>query len=153
LDPVSLIVTALAAGAAAGLKPMATEVIQDAYAGLKRLIQHKYADVDLGPLEQKPESNAKRESLREDLDVAGAGADEELLAQAQKVAALVQQHDPVVAAAIGVDLDDFEAANLRIRKVESEGTGVRVHKGRLTGDIEIGEVRAGRGDRGPANPP
>jgi hypothetical protein len=153
LDPVSLIVTALAAGAAAGLKPMAAQAVQDAYAGIKRLIQRKYAHVDLAALEQKPESDAKRESVREDLDDAGAGADEELLAQAHELAVLVQEHDPGVAAAIGVDLEDFEAVNLRIRKVESEGTGVRVRKGRLTGDIDIGEVRAGRGGPGPANPP
>ena len=46
MDPISIIVTALATGAAAGLKPTAAKVIQDAYAGIKALIQR---NIDVNP--------------------------------------------------------------------------------------------------------
>ena len=38
MDPVSLIVTALATGAAAALKDTAGEAVKDAYSGLKSLL-------------------------------------------------------------------------------------------------------------------
>jgi hypothetical protein len=38
MEPVSLIVTSLALGAAAGLKPTAEQAIKDAYGALKSLI-------------------------------------------------------------------------------------------------------------------
>ena len=41
MDPVSLIVAALAAGASAALKDTATEAIKDAYNGLKSLLKRK----------------------------------------------------------------------------------------------------------------
>ena len=72
MDPVSLIVTALAAGAAAGLKPTAEKIIKDAYEGIKTLIKRKYDQVDLASLEKKPQSQAKRDSVAEDLSDAGA---------------------------------------------------------------------------------
>ena len=37
MDPVTIIVTALALGAAAGLKPVAEQAVKDAYAGIKTL--------------------------------------------------------------------------------------------------------------------
>ena len=39
MDPITIIVTALALGAAAGLKPTAEQAVKVAYAGLKKLIQ------------------------------------------------------------------------------------------------------------------
>lgn len=44
MDPVTLIVTALAAGAALGLKDTASGVVKDAYASLKTLAKKRLAD-------------------------------------------------------------------------------------------------------------
>jgi hypothetical protein len=63
MDPVSFIVAALAAGAAAGLKDTAAAAVKDAYAGVKGWIQTRYGRVDLGALEQKPGSEVKRAAL------------------------------------------------------------------------------------------
>ena len=43
VDPASLIVAALAAGAVAGAQNTATEAVKDAYAGLKALVQRRIA--------------------------------------------------------------------------------------------------------------
>lgn len=144
MDPITIIVTALAAGAAAGLKPTAEKVVKDAYAGIKALIQRKYARVNLSPLEAKPESEAKRASVQEDLADAGADGDQELLAQAKVLIDVVEQHDRAAARAIGVDLEEVKAEFLRVQKVTAEGTGVKVRRGEFTGGIDIGEVEAGK---------
>jgi hypothetical protein len=59
MDPVTLIVAALAAGAAAGLKPTAEQAVKDAYAGVKAFILNKYPSLSLEPLEQKPGVGSK----------------------------------------------------------------------------------------------
>ena len=125
MDPVSLIVLALAAGAAAGLKSTAAEAVQDGYSAIKALIRRKYTRIDLAPLEEKPESEAKRASLTEDLQDAGAGSDAELIAQARQLVALVAQHDSSAAAAVGIDLGKVKAEFLRVGDVvATQGTGV-----------------------------
>ena len=40
-------------------------------------------------------------------------------------------------------LKDVEAANLRLADIAASGTGVKVEKGRFSGDIDIRGVRAG----------
>jgi len=151
MDPIGIIVSALASGAAAGLKPAAEKVIKDAYAGLKSMIRRKYNSVDLIPIEKKPESQSKRESVAEDLADAGASADQELLHLAKILIDAVAKHDNATAAEVGVDLEEVKAAYLNIKKVTSTGAGVKVKKGDFEGGIDIGEVSAGRlGD--PSNP-
>jgi hypothetical protein len=130
MDPVSFIVAALAAGAAAGLKDTAAAAVKDAYAGVKGWIQTRYGRVDLGALEQKPGSEAKRASLAEDLEEAGAGSDEELLELARKLVAVIDRDDPAAAARIGISLEDLKGASLRISRLEAEGDAeIRVAKG------------------------
>ena len=143
MDPITIIVTALVAGAAAGLRPMAEEAIKDAYAGIKALIQRKYGDVDLAALEKKPESEAKRASVTEDLSDAGAGDDAELLEQAKALLDTIKQYERQAAEAIGVDFEEVEAAYFKLKKVRATGTGVKVRKGKFSDGIEIGEVEAG----------
>lgn len=149
VDPVTVIVTAVALGASAGVKDTAAQAVKDAYAGLKKLIVGRYQR-SVAEVEAKPESTPKRESLAEDLRDAGAAADAELLAAAREVIAQVKAHAADAAGAVGVDLADVEAAALRVRSVDAAGTGVKVRRGKFAGDIDIGEVRAGKDD--PARP-
>jgi hypothetical protein len=149
MDPVTLIVLALAAGAAAGLKSVAEQAVKDAYAGLKAFIKSKYPSISLEPLEKKPESEAKRASTEEDLTEAGAGDDDELLLQAKTLLDTVKQHDHQAAEAIGVDLEEVEAEYLKIQKVRASGTGVKVRKAKFSGGIDLGEIDAGVGDKPP----
>ncbi len=144
MEPMTMIVLAIAAGAAAGLKPTAEQAIKDAYAGVKALIQRKYTKVDLTPLERKPESEAKRESVREDLADAGASKDQELLDKVKVLLEALENQAPESAAPIGIDLKEVKAAFLKAQEVVAEGTAVKVEKSEFTGGIDLGKVQAGK---------
>ncbi|MGW5312030.1 hypothetical protein ACWEQ0_19395 [Nocardia thailandica] len=99
MDPVTaVVVSAIAAGALAGVGDTATQAVKDAYAGLKSLLSRKYAEVDVSKLEQKPDSQPKKDSLAEDLDDAGAAGDAELGRAAAAVLEAVREHAPQVRA-------------------------------------------------------
>jgi len=153
MDPVSVVVTALVAGAAAGLKPAAEQAVKDAYVGLKTLIQRKWQQVSVSQLEANPTSEARQAVVKEDLAQANAADDRDLLTAADKVLDAVAQHAPEVARSIGVRLEDIKSGgSLRIRDVVAGDAGVDVRKADVHGDIDISGVRAGRtGDS--RNPP
>ena len=68
MDPITtFIVTALAAGAAAGLTATAEQAVKDAYSGIKQWIQDRYAGVELAVLEKDPKSATRRDLLAEEL--------------------------------------------------------------------------------------
>ena len=145
MDPITIIVTALALGAAAGLKPVTEQVIKDGYAGLKALIQRKYSNVGLVMLEEDPKSKARRAVVEEDLVKTQAAQDEELLLKAKDLLDAIHSYAPDAAEVIGVDLEDIKGASLKIEDVISTGVGVKMNRAELTGDIEIKQVRAGTG--------
>ena len=103
MDPVTLIVAALVAGAAAGIKDTAAGAVRDAYATLKGLLGRRFAahPAEVASKEQsvleehekdpetyeKPMAKVVRES--------GAAEDEEILTVAQK---LLEAADPSGAA-------------------------------------------------------
>ena len=112
MDSIITIVDALTNGAIAGIKPTAAQVIKDAYAGLKSLIQRKYGNLSLDALERKPDSEAKRASVIEDLTEASAGNDKglnEILNQAKILLDAVKTHDREVAAKININLGEMVA--------------------------------------------
>jgi hypothetical protein len=152
VDPISLIVAALAAGAAAGLKDAAAASVRDAYAAVKAFIQRKYGNVDLASIERMPQSEAKRESVAEDLRLAGARDDAELFMRARELFELVRDQDPDVAAVVGFDFEDSEAEWVRLGRVFSAGTGARFQRSTVRGGIDIGEIHAGAEDSSPKTP-
>jgi hypothetical protein len=143
MDPLTSLVTALAAGAAAALQSTVEQVVKDSYAALKALIQRKYTQVDVNQLEANPTSKNRRGVVEEELEAAGADKDSEVLQQAQVLLEAIQRHTPQAAAAIGVDLKDIEGAALAIRRVTASGTGVKVTGAKLSGDLTIEDVHAG----------
>jgi len=145
MDPITFIVAALAAGAAAGLTATAEEAVKDAYAGLKQWLQDRYANVELAVLEKDPKSTTRRDLLAEELQAADAGADDELLAKVQELLDVLAQHAAAAqaASAVGVDLANVQAAALKIKSVRASGTGVSIKASTFAGDIEIGDVSAG----------
>jgi hypothetical protein len=146
MDPITIVVTAIAMGAAAAAKPMAEQAVKDGYAGLKALIQRKYASAtdSLNQVEARPDSEARRAVLQEDLESGNVAEDEEVLRQVEALSEAIASHAPEVAAAIGVDLEDIKAGALRLKDIVASGTGVKVRKGEFSGDIEIEGVRAGQ---------
>ena len=151
MESVSAIAISLALGASAITgKEMVGAVVKDAYSKLKDLVRTRYPGVSLDQLEQAPESKNHQVVVEEDMTASGAGQDAELLAAAHKLVELIQQHAPETAAAIGVDLKDVAAANLRLADVAASDAGVKVERGTFTGDIDIRNVRAGVPPSGPA---
>jgi hypothetical protein len=144
MDPLTSIVTALAAGAAVALQSTVEQAVKDTYAALKALIQRKYTQVNLDQLEANPSSKSRRGVVEEDLKAVGADQDAEVLQQAQALLEAIQHRAPEAAAAVGVDLKDIEGAALAIRRVTAAGTGVKVEHAKLSGDITIEDVQAGR---------
>lgn len=95
VDPVSLIVGALAAGASSGFTDVATSAISDTYTGLRGLVQRLLsgrpaAVVALEEHANDPEGPYKQALIAE-LQRAGAGDDPEIVAAAQQ---LVEAVDP-----------------------------------------------------------
>jgi hypothetical protein len=150
MDPVTLVVTATALGASAGLKETAAQAVKDAYAGLKSLLTRRR--IDLAEVERKPDSENKQQSLRKDLhDLDGTpdAVDDSLLDAARQLIAAVEAHDPGAAQVIGIDLEEFQAESLRVSGLSSDGTGVRGRNWRIAGDAVFENIHAGRT---PVNP-
>ena len=148
MDPITLVVAALAAGAAAGLTATAEEAVKDAYAGLKQWIQDRYDGISLAGLERNPKSANQQGALAEDLEGAGADNDAELKAKAQELLALLA-NTPTgreAAAGAGVILRDVEVGqNLTAEEIIASGTGFFAERLKVKGDLTIRGVDAGRG--------
>jgi hypothetical protein len=94
MDPITLIVTALAAGAALGVKDAASSAVKDAYAGLKALITKRFggrpgAELVLAKHERAPET--WQAPLMAELGEVGADSDPDLVAAAQALMNLVDE--------------------------------------------------------------
>lgn len=88
----TLILTALAAGATAAAKDTASQAIKDGYAGLKSLIQKKFAgkaeaEMALTKHEEKPK--VWEEPLKDALAETAANQDEEIIQQARQLLTLI----------------------------------------------------------------
>ena len=151
VDPISIIVTALATGAAAGLKPTAEKAVKDAYEGLKNLIRKKYGKVNVDIMEGNPTSTDRQNVVTEDLKKTDAGSNEEVLRQAKLVLDLIQKFEPAVAREIGVDIEDLRSrASITIEGISSTGS-IKVKKVEADKDITIKTLEAGK-DKTPRDP-
>ncbi|MGW5376635.1 hypothetical protein ACWESM_14415 [Nocardia sp. NPDC003999] len=142
MDPVTAaVVAAIAAGAVTGVSDTAAQAVNDAYAGLKSLLSGRYGGVDVSGVERKPESEAKKASLAEDLADAGAAGDAELGKAAAAVLEAVHEHAPQ--SLVGVDVEGLRAGALTIADVASAGDGARVRDSEIAGTVDIRGIRAG----------
>jgi hypothetical protein len=94
MDPVTLIVTALAAGAASALQDGASSAVKDAYARVKALVMRRFANHPKGELvlaEHEAAPQVWEAPLAAELSAAGAGGDADLVAAAQALMGLVDQ--------------------------------------------------------------
>ena len=99
MDPVTLIVAALAAGASAGVTDTVSQGVKDAYAGLKAPVLRRVQDQQAGEVavvqhEKDPDTWAA--PLVKTLTAAGADTDPQLIEAAQR---LLQLADPAGARA------------------------------------------------------
>jgi hypothetical protein len=92
MDPVTLIVMALAAGAGVGLKDVASSAVQDAYGALKGLVGKRLAgrrdgELVLARYEEAPQT--WQAPLQAELTASGAAQDESLVRAAQALMSLL----------------------------------------------------------------
>ncbi len=142
MDPVSLIVGALASGAASGLKKTVGTAIADGYKYLKGLISDRYG-LSTDALDKKPESPVQRAALRESLADAGAGGDSELLRAAQALLVAIEADDPAAAETVGVELSRINAGEIDIEAIKASGGATGVKASDITADsMKIKDVDA-----------
>jgi hypothetical protein len=94
MDPVTLIVTALAAGAVLGLRDTASAAVKDAYASLKSLVSRRLGgrqDGDLVLARHAESPETWEGPLAAELTAAGAGSDRDLIAAAQALMRLADE--------------------------------------------------------------
>ncbi len=99
MDPISMVVAALVAGATAALKETAGSAVKDGYAALKALVLARFhgdeqGKAQLAAVERRPEAGGA--ALQQSLAAAGADRDEALLRTAHQ---LLAQLDPAGARA------------------------------------------------------
>jgi hypothetical protein len=143
MDPITVtIVSAVAAGAAAGASEVATSAIKDAYAGLKRLIADGYRNVApfVDAVEADPASKPEQTVLAKELDQAGAAKDDELKAAAQALLDAIESLRDEPRAAALFDFDQLRVAR-DVQLEDIEAVRVIIVRGRA----EIGrDLRAKR---------
>ncbi len=93
MEPITLILTALATGAAAAAKDTASQAVKDGYAGFKALVQRRFAkrpeaEMALTQYEEKPK--VWEAPLKDALAETGADKDQEVLQLAQQLLKLVK---------------------------------------------------------------
>ena len=98
MEPISLILAALGAGAIAAAKDTAGIAVKDAYEGLKTLIKKKFADKGkeddnniIDKHEKKPDSEAVKALLKEELVDLEIDQDVEILKAAAEI---LKKEDP-----------------------------------------------------------
>jgi hypothetical protein len=93
MDPITLILTALGAGAAAGGQSVASNAIKDAYTGLKTLVRRKFVGEpgsELALQEHESDPQTWEAPLKKALAEAHIEQDAAIIEAAQKMMTLVQ---------------------------------------------------------------
>jgi prophage tail gpP-like protein len=94
MDPISIVVAALAAGAVAGVKDSASTAVKDAYTGLKELAARRLSRRPRGELvltEHAEDPQAWEKPLAKELAAADAAADRDLVTAAQAFLSLIDE--------------------------------------------------------------
>jgi hypothetical protein len=146
MDPVTMIVTALAAGAAASAQEVAAQAVKDSYAALKARILRKFGQKgDVGGavevVEGKPSSEPRKAVLREELEAAGAADDSETVQQAQALLDLLKEHGWISAPSYHAELRGSGAIAQGPGAKAVGERGVLI-EGDVQGDITTGDTKA-----------
>ncbi|MEI3848056.1 MULTISPECIES: hypothetical protein [unclassified Microbacterium] len=88
MDPVTLIVTALVAGATVAFKDVGNNLVKDAYNGLKALVKRTFGGSDTST-EELDKSQPDKAALEEQVRASGAAEDKAILEKAHELMRLV----------------------------------------------------------------
>jgi len=143
MDPMSTLLAAVVAGAAAALQATVGDVVKDSYAELKRALAARFSRVDLTVIERDPMAAENRHAVERQLRESGASADADLIARANALLEQLLRSKSDLADVIGVDVEGIKAGTVRIEDIISAGVGVRVKNAVAAGDFVVTKVRAG----------
>lgn len=118
--PTTGMADAIALGAAAVLADPPDPTVRDAYGALRSALARGFNKVQVGPVEDRPSSRAKRAALAEDLAAAGADVEPELWRLTVTLVEAVWQREPRVADGLGIDLQELRGGVLKIAKAAPE---------------------------------
>jgi hypothetical protein len=153
----SNIVSTLAAGATELLKTDTAQVIKDAYAGLKRVIEEKLSDKEnledaqnaLRSVEKRPDAKPRQEVLDDELSEASIESDSMVQRAVQELTAVLQRYAPQTAAYFNLTASD-DATVIKGDSNTAVGKGGVMIGGDSTGNISTGTQISGdylRGDK------
>jgi hypothetical protein len=94
VDPVTLLVTALALGAAEGVRESATTAVRDAYSSLKKLLASRFAGNSSGEMvlaEHEKQPETWRAPLTQAVTDSGAATDPAVVEAAQRLMVLLDE--------------------------------------------------------------
>jgi hypothetical protein len=97
MDPVTLVVAALAGGAAKGVGETATAAVRDAYGSLKRMLAERFASDPVQTMvlsEHEGDPVAWRDPLHNAVADSGAAADHLIVEVAERLLALLDAPNP-----------------------------------------------------------
>ncbi|OEU46813.1 MAG: hypothetical protein BA861_12945 [Desulfobacterales bacterium S3730MH5] len=148
MEPITTtIATAIALGAATGLKSTVEQSVKDAYAALKNVIRKRYQKKEdvtdaIDYVTKKPEAEKRRQMLEEALEEAGAATDQELAKVAAALLATIEQHSPDLAKGIGMDIGTLKAQRLEVSNVFAgqDGTGVKIENAEIEGTASFENI-------------
>lgn len=146
MEPITIsIVTALAAGAAAAAKDVATKAITDAYAALKHLVIARYqkAEPFIEAVEGNPTSAPEQKVLSNQL--ASVTADGELKDAVTRLLSALEELRTEPRAQAVFDFDKLKAAkNFELSNIEFDGTLLRAREATFDGDFKAANLRQGK---------
>lgn len=133
MDLESVIAGAVANGAAAAMKSVATRAVKDTYAGLITLIKNTYkahahvADA-VEHLAKTPEDKHRRAALAEELkaSIPEEKSTHDIVAAASALMIAIENEAPDSSLAIGLNIGELKAAALRFERVNAPGYGIGV---------------------------
>ncbi len=143
MDPITIsIVTALAAGAVAGAKDIATSAVKDAYTGLKQVIHDRYrkAAPFVEAVEANPTSKPEQQDLANQLHQAKDDPQLKKVALTLIDALEELRNDPRAQAVF--DFGKLRAArNFELSDIEFSGTLIRAADATFEGDFKATKLR------------
>jgi hypothetical protein len=128
--------------------------VQDAYAGLKRLIKDRYGSNEevadaVEYVTKKPEVGRRREALDDALKEAGVEQDVALAFAAKQLIQAVKDHAPQVPESIGMSIRMLKAAEMIVENVQPGGSGTAlvVDSAEIAGTAIFKDIGGGTPDR------
>ena len=143
MEPITVsIVAALAAGAAAAAKDLATTTIKDAYTALKNLVIGRFSKTKpfIEAVEANPTSPAEQKVLSNQLE--SAEPDDDLKGAVTRLLVALEElrHDSRAAAVL--DFKKLRAAkNFELDQVDFDGTLLRADDANFEGDVKLTNLR------------